>query len=157
MPQSPEVASIWRFIDRSLERLVTSLDGLSEEDLNWRPAAAETNSLQVLAVHTLGNVEESVLEILCGQPVGRDRDAEFAAEAAAGPGGHPVRERWLALQRRAQACLADLPAGALDGEYTHPRRGTISGRDVLLIAATHAAEHAGQAELTRDLLRAARG
>lgn len=153
MAQSPEVASIWRFIDRALERLVASLDGLSEEDLNWRPTAAETNSLHVLAVHTLGNVEENVLEILCGQPVGRDRDAEFAAQSTA---AGPVRERWLTLQGRAQGCLADLPSTALDREYTHPRRGTISGRDVLLIAATHAAEHAGQAELTRDLLRAAR-
>ncbi|CAN5843324.1 hypothetical protein BH10CHL1_BH10CHL1_01810 [soil metagenome] len=39
---------------------------------------------------------------------------------------------------------------------SHPRRGQITGREILLVVACHAAEHRGQAELTRDLLFAAR-
>ena len=36
----------------------------------------------------------------------------------------------------------------------HPRRGVLTGREVLLIVARHATEHLGRAELTRDLAKA---
>jgi hypothetical protein len=39
----------------------------------------------------------------------------------------------------------------------HPRRGPLSGREILIVVARHAAEHLGQAELTRDLMKAATG
>ncbi|MBN1310607.1 MAG: hypothetical protein JXB30_04240 [Anaerolineae bacterium] len=41
--------------------------------------------------------------------------------------------------------------------HEHPRRGQMAGRAELIIVARHAAEHMGQAELTRDLLFSARG
>jgi hypothetical protein len=50
--------------------------------------------------------------------------------------------------------LASLPVGDLDRERPHSRRGTLSGREVLLVVARHAAEHWGEAQLTRSLLRA---
>jgi hypothetical protein len=42
---SREVDSLRRFIFGTIDDLVQSLEGLSEAQLNWRPAAAETNSL----------------------------------------------------------------------------------------------------------------
>jgi hypothetical protein len=42
----------------------------------------------------------------------------------------------------------------LGATYRHPRRGAISGREILIVVARHAAEHLGQAELTRDLWKA---
>jgi hypothetical protein len=36
---SAEVASFWRDIDGSVARIVTALDGLSNEEINWRPPA----------------------------------------------------------------------------------------------------------------------
>lgn len=36
----------------------------------------------------------------------------------------------------------------------HPRRGIITGRDVLIVVACHAAEHWGEAQLTRSLMNA---
>ena len=143
----------WRYIASSLDRLVAILDGLGPDDLDWRPPAPEANSLYALAMHTLGNAEENLLGILGGQPIRRDRDGEFATFAAAGV---MVASRWEALRPRLAALLADLPNDALDTPYPHPRRGTISGRDILIVVARHAAEHLGQADLTRDLLRAAR-
>ncbi|MCB0140064.1 MAG: DUF664 domain-containing protein, partial [Caldilineaceae bacterium] len=38
--------------------------------------------------------------------------------------------------------------------FTHPRRGQMSGRAILMVVMRHAAEHMGHAELTRDLLYA---
>ncbi len=47
-----------------------------------------------------------------------------------------------------------VPPEALLAPHHHPRRGWSTGREILLIVARHAAEHLGQAELTRDLLLA---
>ena len=143
----------WRYIASSLDRLIACLDGLTVEELNWRPTAPGANSLYVLAVHMLGTAEENLLGLLGGQPVRRERDVEFAARAAADSVG-TLNACWGELRQRLAATLTALVPAALDQTYAHPRRGTITGRDVLIVVARHAAEHLGQAELTRDLLRA---
>lgn len=150
--QSAGVATCWRYIASSLDRLVGVVQGLDADDLGWRPPAPETNSLATLAVHTLGNAEENLLGVLCGRPVRREREAEFAAA----PTAAEIAARWADLRPRLRAALAALPAAELARGRDHPRRGTITGLEVLLVVARHAAEHLGQAELTRDLLRAAR-
>ena len=152
MTAATETLIFWRYIASSLDRLVGCLDGLSKAQLNWRPDAPGANSLYALATHTLGNAEENLLQTLVGQPVVRDRDGEFAAQGAS---AQALVARWATVRAVLAARLADLPAGALDVAYTHPRRGTITGREILIVVARHAAEHLGQAELTRDLLRAA--
>ena len=146
---SAEVASFWRFISSSLTRLVAVLDGLDATELNWSPPARGANSLFVLALHTLSNVEENILETLCGEPVSREREAEFEA---IGVSDETVRERWDAIRPRVAAALASLRSSDLDGQVQHPRRGELTGREVLIVVARHTAEHLGQAELTRDLL-----
>jgi hypothetical protein len=137
-------------ITGTVDRLLATLDGLTEAELNWRPSASETNSLFVLAVHTMANVEENVIEIIGGEPVGRNREEEFVA---AGGSSAEIQQRWAGIRERVTSALANLPQSALDEERTHFRRGTVTVREVLLVAATHASEHAGQAELTRDLLK----
>ena len=81
-----------------------SLEGLTETQLNWRPAAPDTNRLYGITTHVLGNAEENIL-------------------------------------------------ATLDRERTHPRRGALTAREVLIVVARHAAEHWGEAQLTRSLLR----
>ncbi len=152
MDDRAQALLFWRYIASSLDRLVAVIDGLDAADLAWRPPAAEANSLYALVVHTLGNAEENLFETLGGQPIGRDRAGEFAARGDLAT----VTAKWDALRPRLAATLASLPDGALNATYQHPRRGSISGRDILIVVARHAAEHLGQAELTRDLLRAAR-
>jgi hypothetical protein len=66
-----EIESFQRFIFGTIDHLVQSLEGLSEAQLNWRPPAADTNSLYAIATHVLGNTEENVLQTVCGQPVRR--------------------------------------------------------------------------------------
>ena len=153
MTTGTEALIFWRYIASSLDRLVDCLDGLSEAQLNWRPDAPEANSLYALAMHTLGNAEENLLQVIGGQPVGRDRDGEFAAR---GDSAEAIVARWTALRAELGALLASLPADALGATYEHPRRGPLIGREILIVVARHAAEHLGQAELTGDLLRVAR-
>lgn len=87
MPATTEALISWRYSANSLDRLVGCLANCSVTQLNWRPAASETNSLYALAVHTLGNVEENLLQTLAGRSIGRDRDGDFAAQGARCTGG----------------------------------------------------------------------
>ena len=82
----PEVADAYRALSGTLERLVACVDGLDAAGLNWRPPVAEGNSLTVLIVHTLANVEENILEILGGEPVGRNREDASCLGEPVGPG-----------------------------------------------------------------------
>lgn len=150
-----EIETFWTFISRSVGSIVSCLDGLGEEDLNWRPPTENANSLYVLPTHIMGNMEEVILGVLCGRSIGdRQRESEFRI---AGNSSEPVKQRWKELRDKIASNLAQLPPDALDREYIHPRRGKITGRGLLILVARHAAEHNGQAKLTRDLLFTARG
>ncbi len=149
MQQSPEIQSFWRFIESSIDRLVACLDGLDDDEPNWRPLSS-ANSLYVLATHILGTAEENILGAVCGQPVDRQREVEFAAR---GGSAEPIRLRWRELRERMSQGLGQLSPASLDDEREHPRRGRQTGREVLIVVARHAAEHLGHTELTLDLLR----
>ena len=137
------------YLCRSLDRIVGCLAGLDEVQARWCPPAPKSNSLLVLARHALSNAEENLLGILCGLPVARDAD-ELRNDGLAAE----VVERWANLRPRLLDVAAATPDKALDAPRDHPRRGKLTGRDVLIVAVRHAAEHMGQAELTRDLLMA---
>ncbi len=63
---------------------------------------------------------------------------------------------WKALRRRMRERLDPMPHSSLDAICNHARMGPVSGRVVLLQAARHAAEHAGEARLMRQLILARR-
>jgi hypothetical protein len=148
-----EIESLWGYISRSVDRILSCLEGLEEDDLNWRPLE-NANSLYILAVHVIANVEANILGVLCLQEINRHREEEFKAH---GISIVPVLQRWRNVQKRVTSCLAKFTSDDLDKEYNHPRRGRITGRALLITIARHAAEHVGHAELTRDLLFNARG
>lgn len=149
---SPEVASFWRFIVSSLDRLMAIVGGCSVDELNYRPPVEGANSLLVLGIHTLSNAQENILRLLCGEPVERVRDAEF--DAVANEDNVPIAW-WPDLRKALERALSSVPAGDLDRVFDHPRREPMLGREILIVVARHAAEHLGQAELTRDLALAA--
>ena len=138
-----------------LDRLCQSVDGLSEAQLNWKPPAPEANSIYVIATHVLGNAEAWVLGIACGQPIQRDRPAEFRA---AGPDAAPIIARARDLSRRIEEALAALDeakVGELREAPPHlfgagqPRSVTV--REALMHVIEHASIHLGQIDVTRDL------
>ncbi len=150
---TPEIVAFANPICNAIERIMRCLDGQETEGLNWRPPAEATNSLYVLAFHSLGSAEGFILGLLGGEQIARDRDAEFRAH---GDSAKPLYARWITLQPRLRNALDAMPFNVLDQVFTHPRLGTMSGRAFLILVAQHMAEHAGHAELTRDLLKAAR-
>jgi hypothetical protein len=146
-----ETASFLRAISGSLDRIVACLDGLDAATLNRRLPIEGANSLYAIATHALANAERNVLGTYCGEPYDWQREAEFAAS---GDSAEPLRHYWRKLEVRMREGLAAAGPAALARECDHPRLGRIHGREVLLQAARHAAEHVGEAELTRRAISA---
>jgi uncharacterized damage-inducible protein DinB len=136
-------------------RLCKSVEGLSDEQLNWRPPAAQTNSIFAIATHTLGNARAWILGICCGAPIDRDRPAEFRAS---GKEASPIVAGAHGLLAEIEPALRKLPVESLD-ELREPRQqlwgaGTVepvTGREAILHVVEHFATHLGQIEVTRDL------
>lgn len=146
-------ALIWPYIDRSVERLRDVAAGLDPEDLTWCPTAAGANSIATLLTHTIANAEDNLLGTLLALPVAYDRERDFVApDLDLGA----AEARWRRLRETFEAALPGLDNARLLAAITHPRRGSITGLEVMLVVARHAAEHLAHAELTRDLLLAER-
>ncbi len=150
MEPSETARRFWPYIARSIGRIIDALDDLEDANvtLDWRPPATGTNSVYALAVHALGTTEHRLLSVLCGIDVDRDRDAEFTATAGS---ARVIADQWQDLATRITLALDTLTDADLRASRPHPERGMITGLDVLIVVARHMAEHAGQAELTRDL------
>jgi hypothetical protein len=146
-----EAATFWRYISGSVDRLVALAVECPSDVVSWAPPADGANSILALANHTLANAEENILGLVLGRDVTRDRESEFAA----GSGPAALAQRWQALRRAFDAEIPAIEDGRLAQVVAHPRRGEIAVREVLIVVARHAAEHHGQAELTRDLAIAA--
>lgn len=152
---SEELAGYSAEMRRLLDKVCGAIDGLDEAQLNWRPSAPESNSAYIIARHALGNAEAWVLGIACGQPVERDRAAEFRA---AGPDAAPLIDHARKLSDRIEQALAALPPTALDEPRDPPAalRGVgpadpLTARQALMLAIDHAATHVGEIQLTRAL------
>lgn len=151
--QSIEVETLWRYIERAVERLVALAESLDEETLNWRAPAPDTNSVAVLTHHTLENVEDNAIYRVGGaeRDGDRDRAVEFTRREAT---GEAIRARWEATRERSRSLLEALDEAALARDYEHPTRGRETGFEVLVVLLGHAVEHLAHSELTRDLAAA---
>ena len=164
MGLAPELESIRRRLFRDIDRIAESLDGLDDEQIAWKPLPTGS-SLIVLITHVVGSAQNTVVQ-LAGQESLRDRDSEFLTPWTA----HSVRGEVEGAKARISAALERLDVRTLEAEHAPPRTsskpltvpavstqsaGAKTSRDFLLQTIAHAAEHAGHAELTRDLVRAA--
>jgi uncharacterized damage-inducible protein DinB len=150
-----EIESLSRQIRSILERVCACLDGLNEAQLNWRPPIDGANSLYVVATHTLGNARAFVLGIACGQPLERDRPAEFRAS---GCDAADLTAQGRRLSDEIEAALAGLSASDLDRRllpapslWGEGEVQEISVREAILHVVEHASIHLGQLQITRDL------
>ena len=151
---NPEVETYSTYIRKQIASVHAVLAGLSDEQLNWRPPVEGANSAFVIATHVFGNARAWVLGIVCGQPVGRDRPAEFASAGSYADLGKAARE----LSGEIDEALAALDEGVLERRLVpslelwgegYPQE--ISVRQALVHVLEHASMHRGQIQLTRDL------
>jgi cystathionine beta-lyase len=139
--------------DRALDGMVRIVGELGDDLANRRPSLPGANSPYALLTHCLGVVEYWAGALVTGRAVTRDRDAEFTSAG-------PVREL-LDRVAEVRARFAEDVHGADAGA---PVRGTpdpaFQGPDKVETqgAALHhvfeeLAQHHGQLEVMRDLLR----
>ena len=153
MPTDPLLASARYLVGESPKELRSSIEGLPVEALNWRPAGDATNSIAVLATHTV-YATRLWLSMAMGAPLPeRDRDSEFRASVDNSPALlRPVDEL-------SKDCLAVLrSAEEVDWtamRKTHGRGGDASPEVTAAFALVHATEHlrghVDQMALTRQL------
>jgi len=111
------------------------------------------NSLCVLAVHVMGNAATTYSTCYVNKTCHGTGMKNSDLWVRAGSGASTMARASgtdINVSRRS----AD---GSLERQYEHPRRGRLTGRETLVVVARHAAKHMGQAELTLDLLLAAKG
>jgi len=151
---NPEIETYSRHIREQIAAVHAALGGLSDEQLNRRPPVPGANSAYVIAAHVFGNARAWVLGIACGQPMGRDRPAEFASRGTYGELGKAACQ----LSGEIDAALAALDPARLDLRLTpspelwgegEPQE--ISVREALVHVLEHASIHLGQVQLTRDM------
>jgi hypothetical protein len=145
-----EAISSGHHIIRSLDRIMESLNGLNDKQLNYQPPARGANSIYMIATHALASAEESLLKTINGQPISRDRKQEFSARADAAA---PLQQYWQQQRKQLQNVIDSLSENELEREYRGANGETLTGSAILLTEALHIAEHLGQAEVTRDLAR----
>lgn len=145
-----EISMYLAAIEESLETIAACVAGLDDAALRWTPAAG-ANGLAVIAKHALANAHRNVLAHFAGEPYEYHREREFVLE---GESDLNLNDAFDALRLRMHDVLKKMPHSALDARCDHARLGPVPGRAVLLQAARHAAEHAGEARLTRQLLLA---
>lgn len=149
-----EVDAYSQQIRSLLARVCACLEGLSESQLNRRPPIEGANSAYIIAAHTLGNARTWVLGVACGQPIGRDRPAEFRAAGSYAELATATRK----LSAEIEAALVALAPSALDRRFVPSQElwgegepYEISVRQALIEVVEHASIHLGQLHITRDL------
>jgi uncharacterized damage-inducible protein DinB len=107
----PHLEASLAVLEELYDDLVAALRPLDEACLNWTPAAPETNSIAALVNHVVGS-NDAWLARAAGEPVRRDREAEFRARDTA-EGLVAAVERSRAEARRRFALLDGVDPGTV--------------------------------------------
>jgi len=150
-----EIETYSKYIRKQIADILAVLKGLSDEQLNRRPEVPGANSGFVIATHVLGNVRAWILGIACGQPLSRDRPAEFGSSGTYDALGKAAS----ALSDEISEALAALDQSTLDDRFVPAQElwgegepYEMSRREALAHVLEHASMHLGQIQLTRDLV-----
>jgi uncharacterized damage-inducible protein DinB len=124
-------------------------EGLTDDQLNWKPPVKDTNSIGNLMSHILGAELFSVVNRIGGQPVNRDRAAEFANRVTR----DGLVQRRAEVERRVRETFAQLTAADMQRVVTTPNGEAPAGK-FLLYLISHLSGHMGQVIMTRKLINA---
>ena len=147
---------LW-FVDDCLTAMTEIVEELGDDLANRQPPLPGANSPYQILTHCLGVLEFWGGAMVAGRSIERDRDAEFVASGPVADLREAVahsRSRFVGdLDRLASR---DAPASALPDEDAGLPFAT-SQAGVLVHVFHELAQHLGQVELTRDILRAGVG
>jgi hypothetical protein len=152
----PIVSAARSLADAAFGVLRRATDGLPAEALDWESAGPDTNSIAVLATHSL-NATRLLLSLAVGAPQpDRDRDAEFEATS-----GGSARLLTL-IDEIGGECLAILDDAPSEIDWAESRTmhrsdGSTAERPAafyIVHAVDHLRGHADEASLTRHVWEA---
>ena len=150
----PHLTSARAVLRAARDDMRAAIDGLPTDALNWRPAGDDTNSIAVLATHSLGSTHLWLSVAVDAPRPDRDRPTEFeftARDSAA---------LLTSVDDTFDTCLALVDKSrTVDWSSlraAQPAPGDAETRQVfaawaLLHALEHLREHVGQMSLTRQL------
>jgi len=142
------------FVDVAVDGMVSIVEDLGDDLANKAPGIPGANSPFVILTHCIGVMAFWGTEVAAGQPVSRDRAAEFVATGRV----TELAEKAKAAKAQLREVLVGLALG--DDARIQPKRdfGPDRPRFKVATAITHIleelAQHHGQMEISRDLLKA---
>ncbi|WP_181796355.1 DinB family protein [Streptomyces sp. WELS2] len=142
------------FLRRAFDGMLGVLEELGDDLGNTAPRLPGANSPYAIAYHCVGVADYWLGHVVAGRRVDRDRPAEFTAKGDA----QGLRREVDALFARLEADLraappSGSPRNAPPAGFEGPDR-PLSVRGVRLHVLEELAQHHGQVQITRDLLRA---
>ncbi len=147
----PHLTSARAVLRAARDDMHAAIDGLPTDALNWRPTPEDTNSIAVLAIHSLSSTRHW-LSVAVDEPLpSRDRDAEFEATA------RKPAELLHFVDSATAVCLSLVDKdrvvdwSALRSHWDDKRETKFFAAWALLHALEHLREHVGQVSLTRQL------
>jgi Protein of unknown function (DUF664) len=149
------VDAVVAFADQAVDKLAGLVTELGDDLANTRPGLPGANSPYAILRHCLGVMEFWGGQVVAGRTVQRDRAAEFTAS---GPVAGLVAAAEQAKRQFRTDTLAADPQAPPRGTHPGKQPGGLEMRSqghALLHVVEELYQHLGQAELTRDLLRAA--
>lgn len=78
----PMLAAAREVLELAITEMRGCIEGASPDALNWRPGGDDTNTIAVLAVHSLTSTRSWLSVALGAALPARDRPSEFVATAA---------------------------------------------------------------------------
>ena len=124
-------------------------DGLTDDQLNWKPSGKDTNSIGILMSHIMGVEIFQVAERVGGQSVNRDRASEFADRATR----EALVQRRAEVEKLLRETFDKLTLADLSRTLRTPN-GEVPIIKSLINSVSHISDHMGQVILTRKLLDA---
>ena len=142
------------YTDQAIDELIAIVRELGDELANTRPELAGANSPYAILTHCLGVMEYWAGHVVSGREDHRDRPAEFTAS---GPVGELIARAQSAREQfNADVAAADpaaVPRNVTD--LGTPATAPVTQGHVFMHVYEELAQHLGQLEITRDILRAA--
>lgn len=123
-----------------LPKIRLSLEGLTTEDLWWRPNGA-SNSIGNLILHLAGNARQWVVSGIGGAPDTRRRQEEF--DRREGPSGEDLLAHLEQAMAEVDAALDRLSASSL-GDARVIQGMEVTVQDALYHVVEHFSTHTGQ-------------
>lgn len=150
----PTIVAARAILDEALDGMREAIVGVPTDVLDRRPSGEGTNSLAVLAVHSMHSTRMWLSVAMGTEVPDRDRPSEFVAEAGSAERLQGSFDGMAAECRTLLAEAEDYEPGALR-QAPPPRAGgdePVTAAWALLHALEHLGEHVAHAQLTRQLL-----